>query len=249
MNALSWGAEAQIKNNKLHLQAVWLEFCLWIRASGGLQAKLRRPLPIEAYEPLAYVVVFLFVGAVGLVRARREKRRLLGRDDKLARLEEWAKGNGWRAYESIDLRYAEQIDRLTGLAGKFDASEQFVPLLVWQHAVVLVSGPPEAQFIACDCWREGRVGEFVISGLKVAPRFSAPSTVLWTSGKLEAEDAALSDEELIGLFKPLEWAYLRCIDDMIILVTLAPLSGPIVKTLATILSDIRTALPSVPRRL
>lgn len=208
-------------------------------------------MPIELYEALGYVVLAVSLGAVGLVRMRREKRRLEGRDDKFTSLEKWAQQEGWQAYEAIDLRYAEQIERLTGLAGNFDGAssvsgETFTPSSVWEHAAVLVSGPKHAQCIVVDCWREGLSAEYVVAGLKVSQRFSEHFTANWKSGELEKTSELIAGETLESLFASLDWAYLVCIDDMIILVVEAPLSGPIAKSMATMLSGVLAAIPGVP---
>lgn len=212
---------------------------------------------------LILTVLFTVGGAMAVVQAYKNKRlrqRVADEHDSLVR---WAEEHGWRAYEGIDLRYAEVADRITGLTGEpgdwqLSASagggseEVFRPSKKWEYGTILARETASGELVVLGCWREGESVHHLFGSLQTDGVFS-PYTidvlrpdVFHVQGKPppmeEAYDIGLA---MLHVAHP---ARLRFLDGRILMRVPGDLSPDTITDFADRLARLHNHLPRRPDR-
>lgn len=210
-------------------------------------------------EFLLYVVPVVSIGIAGAVKMYRNGRLRSRAQTEHDALVEWAQANGWRAYEGVDIRYAEIADRITGLTGQpgdfiptslgNPGNEVFVPSKKWEYGTILARTDTVGELIVLGCWHEGETRHHIFGALDTDGVFSPYTADCLRTGKIHREGVPpqLEDFAPERFFDGLELpSRLRFLDGRILLRTPGWLSEKSILDIANRLSRLHAQLPRRP---
>lgn len=217
------------------------------------------PLMEHLVEVLLYVVPFVSLGIAGAVKMyRNERLRKRARAEHDA-LVTWAQANGWRAYEGVDLKYAEIADRITGLSGQpgdfltgslvVAGNDNFAPSKKWEYGTILARSDAAGEMVVLGCWHEGETQHYLFGSLHTDGPFSPYTADCLRAGTVHEDGTApaLDDFAPARFFAELELpSRLRFLDGRILLRTPGWLSEERILDIASRLSTLHKSLPRRP---
>ena len=213
---------------------------------------------------LMYAAVAAAIAAITaattLKRTRQGQVMRLLSDSMHERLSRWAAANGWTIEEGTDVRLADVLDRVAGLAGEpgdwdfrvrdtSGGGEGAIAsaLKKWEFGTVLTQRSQSGRIVLVSCWREGTGDHHCIGAVSTGVELSPFTLDRLANGKLYRDgepaldadvDAALDD-----LGRP---ARLRLISDEVVLSVPGQLSPELADELTARLVRLRNAVPVPP---